>query len=124
MNIEYVAKRVTPDAVEEAISYCYYVTGYEALYRHYYVNDEPRKDLESMTLCILVLANGFIVVGKSSCVDPAAFDAEKGRELAYEDARRQVYPLLGFLLKTDMREEALEEEIMMALAEAMNLDRA
>ena len=117
MDIEPTVNQVTPDDVEEVISYCYYVTGYEALRHCYFVNNEPRKDLESMTLCILVLSNGFIVVGKSACINPEAFDAEKGRELAYADARRQIYPLLGFLLKTDMREEALEEEIMMALAE-------
>ena len=124
MDMTYIAKQVTPDDIEDVISYCYYVTGYEALRHDYYVNDEPREDLKSMTLCILVLANGFTVVGKSACIDPEAFDAEKGREMAYADARRQIYPLLGFLLKTDMREEALEEEIAMALAEAMNLDRA
>ena len=43
--------------------------------------------------------NGFKVVGKSAPASPENFDPEKGRELAYEDAFRQLWPLEGYLLR-------------------------
>lgn len=51
-----------------------------------------------LTLCILVLKNEFTVVGKSACVYPELYDAEKGRQLARADAVKQVWPFLGFRL--------------------------
>jgi hypothetical protein len=48
------------------------------------------------TLCSLTLDNGFVVIGKSAPVDPQNFDAAKGRRFAYEDAFRQLWPLLAY----------------------------
>ena len=50
------------------------------------------------TLCVLILRNGFVIIGKSACVDPANFNEERGRQLAREDAIKQVWPFLGFRL--------------------------
>jgi hypothetical protein len=44
------------------------------------------------------LKNGYTVTGESACVDPANFDEEIGREVAFKDARNKLWPLLGFLL--------------------------
>ena len=54
--------------------------------------------LNQLTLCILVLNNGYTVVGKSACVDSALYDPDIGRRIARQDAVRQVWPLLGFRL--------------------------
>lgn len=43
--------------------------------------------------------NGFTVIGKSVPASPANFDAQLGRKLAYEDAVRQIWPLMGFALR-------------------------
>ena len=51
------------------------------------------------TVCLLTLKNGYTVTGESSCVDPAAFNEEIGKEVAFKDARNKLWPLLGFLLK-------------------------
>src|SRR3546814_3302991 len=40
-------------------------------------------NLDKMTLCILVMQNGFSVIGKSAPASPENFDAEKGRLFAY-----------------------------------------
>lgn len=48
------------------------------------------------TVCALELANGFVVIGKSGCVDPSAYNAELGEQYAYDDALRQVPELLAF----------------------------
>lgn len=53
-----------------------------------------------LTVCVLTLDNGFTVLGESACVDPAGFNAEVGQKLALEDARRKVWPLLGFALRS------------------------
>lgn len=57
----------------------------------------------TLTLCILKFDNGFTVVGKSGCADPANFDATIGQELAYKDAIGQAWPLFGFLLAEDIK---------------------
>ena len=52
----------------------------------------------TLTVCCLVLRNGFTAVGQSACVDPAMFDAEIGKKLAYDDAKSKVWQLEGYLL--------------------------
>lgn len=52
-----------------------------------------------LTICVLVLKNGFTVLGSSACVSPEVFDAEIGRSIAREDAIEKLWPLLGFSLK-------------------------
>ncbi len=54
---------------------------------------------EAMTISIVVMANGFVVIGKSSPADPANFDAEICRKFAREDAIRQIWPLEAYALK-------------------------
>jgi hypothetical protein len=58
--------------------------------------DEP---LRLLSVCILVLRNGFVVIGKSAPASPANFDRQMGRKLAYDDCRRQLWPLMGFSLR-------------------------
>jgi hypothetical protein len=54
------------------------------------------------TLCILDLENGYTIKGYSACVDPAEFDLNMGRKIAFEDAIRQIWPLEGYLLAEKM----------------------
>src|SRR5262245_56386825 len=55
--------------------------------------------LETFSLCILKMKNGFVVVGKSAPVSSENFNRELGRQFAYEDAVRQLWPLMGFALR-------------------------
>lgn len=59
----------------------------------------PNSPLDLLTICILVLGNGFTVIGKSAPASPENFDPEKGRTFAREDAIRQLWPLMGFALR-------------------------
>jgi hypothetical protein len=52
-----------------------------------------------LTICVLVLRNGFTVTGTSACASPENFDADIGRKVARADAVRQVWPLMGYALK-------------------------
>lgn len=51
------------------------------------------------------LPNGFSVLGRSACVDPANFDPELGRKYAYEDALSQLWQLEGYRLQCRLYEQ-------------------
>lgn len=49
-----------------------------------------------LNVCLIQLANGYWLVGKSAPVDPDNYNAEYGRKLAHDDALRQAWPLVAF----------------------------
>ena len=55
--------------------------------------------LSILTICILVMNNGFTIIGKSAPASPENFDPEKGKRFAYEDAIKQLWPLEGYALR-------------------------
>lgn len=55
--------------------------------------------LKVLTVCIVVMQNGFTVIGKSAPADAANFNAELGAKFAREDAIRQLWPLEGYALR-------------------------
>ena len=63
---------------------------------------QPVAELEPLTICVLVLQNGFTVIGQSACVDPANFNAEIGRTVARQNAVNHIWPLMGYALKTEL----------------------
>lgn len=58
-----------------------------------------RPELGLLTCCVLVLDNGFTVIGHSACASPENFSPIIGRKIAREKAVEQVWPLLGFRLR-------------------------
>lgn len=60
--------------------------------------------LRVLTVCLLVMRNGFTVIGKAAPASAANFDCDLGRKLAYEDAVRQVWPLMGYALRDKLAE--------------------
>lgn len=97
------APRVTLASMEAKVSEKYFVTAAEAL------GLEPGMGgpLAILTICIVVLENGFTLLGKSAPAAAANFNAEFGQKLAYEDCIRQMWPLEGYLLR-QQRHEAEE----------------
>lgn len=61
---------------------------------------KPLEPLKLLTFCVLVLRNSFTVVGQSACASPENFDPETGRRMARENAIAEVWPLMGYELKT------------------------
>ena len=55
--------------------------------------------LNLLTVCVIVLKNGFSVMGKTAPADANNFDATLGRKFAREDAIRQIWPLMGYALR-------------------------
>ena len=53
----------------------------------------------TMTICVLVMQNGFTFIGYSNCADPANFDAEVGERYAYENAFKQIWSHEAYLIR-------------------------
>lgn len=95
--------RVTPEHIESRIAYEYYVIGTGLTSVATPIIEDPSEDptvpLSCLTLCVLVLKNGFTVTGESACASPENFDAELGRRIARKKAIDKVWMLEGYLLK-------------------------
>ena len=53
----------------------------------------------TMTVCALLLRNGFVVIGESAAASPENFDEEIGRTIARKNAREKIWHLEGYLLR-------------------------
>ena len=91
-----VAPRVTLADIEGAIAERHEFTAGQALSAMGAPHNEP---LSILSICIVVMSNGFTIIGKSAPASPANFNADFGRKLAYEDCIRQLWPLMGFSLR-------------------------
>ena len=94
-----VAPRVSLADIEAAIHFCYHFTADAAVAATKPASMPMAKGLEVLSVCILVLGNGFAVIGKSAPASPENFDATLGRKFAYDDAVRELWPLMGFALR-------------------------
>lgn len=95
------APRLTPDSIDAAILDETYVQG-DAFPEPVLGFPTARIALRCLTICVLVLKNGYTVVGKSACASPENYDAELGRKIARDDARRQVWALEGYRLRGEL----------------------
>lgn len=96
------AARVTPAEIEAAIASEWYFTagrGVDAELGLSGMGDQYPKSLDMLTMCVLVLRNGFTVVGHSACAHPSNFNAELGRSVARRNAVDQMWSLLGYMLR-------------------------
>lgn len=118
------APRITPADIEAAIAaeftYCVghalnesgsYFGIYQTKDGSSAANEHARQALGLLTFCVLVMRNGFTVVGKSACASPENFDAALGRKIAREDAINQCWPLLGYELRTKLAAVPLHEPV-------------
>jgi hypothetical protein len=62
----------------------------------------------TVTVCNLVLDNGYSVRGESACVSLANFNREIGEKIAYENAFSKLWPLFGFALAEKLYQETKE----------------
>lgn len=76
------APRLTPQDIERAVA-----------------GEEYAVFSGRLTVCVLTLQNGFLVTGESSCVSIENFDAELGRKIARDNAKRKVRELEGYALR-------------------------
>lgn len=91
------APRVSLSDMEGKITAAHYINALDAVYGS--GNRPAQSPLSLLTICILVMRNGFTVIGKSAPASPENFDPEKGKRFAYEDAIKQLWPLEGYALR-------------------------
>ena len=92
------APRVSLGSMEDKIAERHDLTADQAVNADsYLLSKHPQ--LSILSICILVMKNGFTVIGKSAPASAANFNAELGRKFAYEDAIRQLWPLEGYSLR-------------------------
>ena len=107
-----VAPRVTPADIEAAIVSEHYFTAREGVLGMLAADGVPPgiyeqanaapQPLGLLTFCVLVLRNGFTVTGESACASPENFDAEIGRKIARQNAVNNIWPLMGYELRTKL----------------------
>ena len=104
------APRVTPADIEANIAECHYFTAGDGC-RAVQCSGNPNatshypSQLDLLTICVLILKNGFTVTGESACASPENFNAEIGRKIARENAVNKVWPLMGYALKQRLHDE-------------------
>ena len=111
------APRITPEAIEANIVSEHYFTAHQGA-RVGFLDDAVEEhinpfgvltipdELRLLTICVLVLRNGFTVVGTSACASPENFNRKIGETIAREKAIEQIWPLMGYTLRTHLYEQA------------------
>lgn len=108
------APRITPADLESIVAYEAYFTaehGVEGAMARLQLHQRTPGDivvapLNQVTICCLVLKNGTKIIGvNTGPVSPGNFDAELGRSLARSNATDQIWPMLGYELRTKLAEK-------------------
>lgn len=119
------APRLTPDHIESVISSEWYINGATGV-----VHDgfQPpvgvSSPLNQLTICVLVLKNGFMVTGTSACASPENFDVEIGRKIARDNAKQKIWELEGYLLKQNLCNTAPEPFPVIDSASVQTLEQS
>jgi hypothetical protein len=96
-------QRVTLEDIEVNIEREVCFTAAEGLYGPNGTSTHKDDSLNSLTICILVLRNGTKIVGINyGAIDPAQHDPALGRTEARKSAIEQIWPLLGYELRTKL----------------------
>lgn len=85
------APRLTPDHITNKI---------KDIYFHHFPGT-------ALTVCALKLENGYLVVGESASASPENFDAELGKNIAFDNARNKIWALEGYLLRERLASNAV-----------------
>ena len=92
-------RSIKPEDIEGYVSTeTYFTAGQAAEALGLPIGDEAKL----LTLCVIVLKNGFTVTGESACADPKKFNAEIGRTIARANALNKVWPLMGYELRSKL----------------------
>ena len=103
------APRVTPGDIEAAIAGEYYFTASQGAgvgsHSTRPIVADQYLALSLLTMCVLVLRNGFTVTGESACASPQNFNADLGQKIARANAINKIWPLEGYLLKQQLYDD-------------------
>lgn len=92
--------RVTPADIEANIWQEHYFTAGNAVAKTLGIDESAFPSaLGLLTICVIVMRNGFTVTGESACASPENFDADLGKKIARQNAVSKMWPLMGYALK-------------------------
>nr|DAE61129.1 MAG TPA: hypothetical protein [Caudoviricetes sp.] len=98
---------VTKASIESKIHNVYYINAGAAVKSSDQGwNEKDIEELNLVTICIIILENGFKVEGTSACVDPTRYNEEIGQQEAYKNAVEKIWELEGYALKQKLFEDA------------------
>lgn len=63
------------------------------------------KSAPTLTIAVVILDNGFSIIGESASADPKKFDREIGKKFALDNAIRKIWPLEGYMLREKLHQE-------------------
>lgn len=97
-----VAPRVSLKDLKDFITNRYVVNGADLAQC---MNLSPCEQLAGLTLAICVCKNGYVLIGTSAVADVANYNKEIGERIAFEHVLHQLWPLLGFQLRSKLQSE-------------------
>lgn len=114
-HTEQEAPRITREEVEASIRSEYYFTAADGIIgRSFDENDtsEPTEEeyaaLDMVTICVLILNNGTKIFGvNEGPVSPENFNEAMGKTMARAKAVEQIWPLLGYELRSALQSEVV-----------------
>jgi Phage protein (N4 Gp49/phage Sf6 gene 66) family len=87
------APRIKPEDITANIAHVEYVT-------------HASKGGQVLRWAVITTLNGFAVVGKPACaVSPENDNEEIGKQVAYENSRNELWPLMGYELKCRLHQQ-------------------
>lgn len=91
------APRLTPAHIDSQIAAEYTFRVSDVL------TDVPQHpSLGCLTVCVMILQNGFIVTGESACASPENYDADIGSKIARDNARNKIWAFEGYTLRNHL----------------------
>jgi hypothetical protein len=108
---------VTKESIEAKIKSTYYLNAGAALAMMDKIDEADKANLSLVTICIIILENGFKVEGVSACVDPANYNEAIGKQCAYENAFNKIWELEGYMLRQSLHEKAESQAMLASFAE-------
>lgn len=95
-----VAPRVTMRDLENNIVAVNYLNVGKAIAR---TTNNDHASHHLLTICVIVLSNGFTVTGESACASPENYNEKVGQMIAYENAKEKIWPLMGYSLRNHLQ---------------------
>jgi len=94
-----IAPRVTLDALNANIACVNYINVGDAVCKS---NQPDHVSHHLLTICVIVLKNGFTVTGESACASLENYQQDIGERIAFENAKNKIWPLMGYALKEQL----------------------
>ena len=102
------ANSVTRETIESKIAGVMYMNGADmAKANGMNIGHETENNLKRLTLCVVVMENGFLLTGESACVSADNYDEATGKRIAFENATNKMWPLLGYALREELFKASL-----------------